>query len=220
MKPCLTKDDNNLHVNSSIMEGFQSASMVPSYKTFSRNVSGSNSLSMLTEDDSKHKKISSNINDNNYIQETMQEIPTFCSFSSTKTVVVRQKEVKFCCEDCDKVDGKDQIHCHFCTKQFRCVTRWKQHERMHTEELPFQCEFCMKKFKYVCNLRTHIRRVHTRERPHKCPSCTKRFSTTSDLKKHLQVHDEERPYECSVCFKRFKSSSTMQHHIKRCNSKT
>ena len=52
--------------------------------------------------------------------------------------------------------------CAICDKEFERKSHLKKHERIHTNEKPFQCEYCEKKFTAKSNLNKHLT-IHTKD---------------------------------------------------------
>ena len=113
--------------------------------------------------------------------------------------------------DIDKETEKKQFHCTFCQKSFRKSGHLKNHERIHTGEVPFECNTCKKRFKQIGHLKTH-ERFHTGEKPFICKACKKGFATSSALKVHERIHSGEKPYICKTCKKGFTQSYDLKKH--------
>ena len=58
-----------------------------------------------------------------------------------------------------------------------------------------RCQFCEKEFKYVSRLREH-ERVHTGDRPFKCDVCGKYLTLSSSPRVHKRTHTGDRPFKC------------------------
>ncbi|XP_065190633.1 zinc finger protein 319-like [Sycon ciliatum] len=82
--------------------------------------------------------------------------------------------------------------CQFCQKEFKHVSRRREHERSHTGDRPFTCDVCGRTFTHSGSLHRH-KRTHTGERPHKCKKCGKSFTNSSDLRRHERIHNRSRP---------------------------
>ena len=57
-------------------------------------------------------------------------------------------------------DDKKQFQCTFCHKSVDRLSHLKDHERIHTGEVPFECKTCKKRFKTKDSLKIH-ERIHT-----------------------------------------------------------
>eukprot|EP01084_Bolivina_argentea_P118129 209656_1 len=91
----------------------------------------------------------------------------------------RIHSVKFKCKYCDKTWGSDR--------------QLKRHEKVHTNERPFDCHYnnCNKAFKRNSTLIQHINEVHKKLKPFKCNECDKGYATNSDLTQHINsIHKE------------------------------
>lgn len=53
-----------------------------------------------------------------------------------------------------------KVPCNMCTATFHSQFYLKQHQLMHTGEVPHVCKFCKRPFRSKCNLLRHIRGVH------------------------------------------------------------
>ncbi|XP_064628310.1 zinc finger protein 70-like [Lineus longissimus] len=47
--------------------------------------------------------------------------------------------------------------CPYCDKAFRDVTGLREHQRIHTGEMPYTCHLCGKSFRFKSNLNAHLR---------------------------------------------------------------
>ena len=79
--------------------------------------------------------------------------------------------------------------CGYCDKEFKYMTNWKSHERVHTGEKIFLCKWpgCNKKFAHLSSLQAHIAK-HKGIKPFECaqPGCGKKFANKSNLNRHMR----------------------------------
>ncbi|XP_071121483.1 zinc finger protein 208-like [Mytilus edulis] len=114
-----------------------------------------------------------------------------------------------------KVQKPKNTHwCFPCGKEYKRMSRLKNHQKMHSDERPYSCCLCSKKFKRISHLRMH-RRIHTGETPYTCELCDKKFKYQSSLYLHMPIHKnitEREPFLCSFCGKYFSATSNFQIH--------
>lgn len=81
-----------------------------------------------------------------------------------------------------------------CGKTFKNSMARKNHETIHTGEMPYMCAQCGKQFRLKEKMEFHEKAVHTAEEDKKfaCEHCDKRFSVRPYLTAHLRTHDPER----------------------------
>ncbi|XP_065189969.1 zinc finger protein 239-like [Sycon ciliatum] len=101
--------------------------------------------------------------------------------------------------------------CQFCQKEFKYVSRLREHERVHTGDRPFKCDVCEKSFTQSGSLCAH-KRTHTGDRPFKCDLCGMSFSYSGHLCAHKRTHTGDRPFKCDVCGKSFTQSGNLCDH--------
>ena len=146
--------------------------------------------------------------------------------------VMKNGETKYQCRNCDKIysfTSSARIHfisnhtkkfeCKFndCNKCFGTKARLVEHERIHTNDAPFECKVCKRLFRSRAKLITHLR-VHTGEKAYKCRYCEKRFSRSDNRRVHERVHTGIKPYKCKYCDKRFSTLAGAKTHQKRRHS--
>ncbi|CAI5799028.1 finger 79-like [Podarcis lilfordi] len=107
----------------------------------------------------------------------------------------------------------DVFRCAVCEKDIKYLTNFREHQRIHTGERPYQCKRCAKTFTRCADLIKH-RLVHSAKRPFRCRTCGKRFKLRADLDKHGKVHSDEAPFPCHLCPKRFKRTSCLVKHLR------
>ena len=101
------------------------------------------------------------------------------------------------------------IRCRLCNKQFKTITKLRQHTKSHVN----QCPFCSVKFTTSQALQDHIKEDHgfdpaTVERQY--PLCEFTCDNMRELAKHSQsVH---RPYSCNICFLCFSAEYKLMDH--------
>ena len=54
--------------------------------------------------------------------------------------------------------------CRFCSKEFWSATVLREHERIHTNEKPYECKLCGRPFRTAGLLRKHVTRTHQNEK--------------------------------------------------------
>ncbi|XP_074042698.1 uncharacterized protein [Leptinotarsa decemlineata] len=96
-------------------------------------------------------------------------------------------------------------------QSFAHSTTMKNHERIHSIQMPFKCEICMKYFTRSCDLTVH-ERSHAVGRSFQCPFCSKLFTKSGTLKVHERTHTGEKPFQCNICSKSFTQCGTLKVH--------
>ena len=98
-------------------------------------------------------------------------------------------------------EHKDRvIKCRLCNKQFKTITKLRQHTKPHIN----QCPFCSVNFTMPQALQDHVNEDHgsdpaTVER--QCPLCEFTCDNMEELAEHSQsIHH---PYSCNICFLHF-----------------
>ncbi|XP_067386077.1 zinc finger protein 436-like [Emydura macquarii macquarii] len=107
--------------------------------------------------------------------------------------------------------GERKNICSECGKTFAWHSDLIIHQRMHTEERPYECSECGRTFTRGSSLVRH-QKTHTGKVPCECCECGKTFSWHSELIRHQRIHTGERPYECSECRKTFNQHSHLIRH--------
>ena len=79
----------------------------------------------------------------------------------------------------------------FWGKAFKTKGCLKSHERIHSNERPFECNECNRKFVRANELSAH-KKIHLDHKPYDCNTCQKKFRTTSHLKSHMLTHQKKR----------------------------
>jgi len=157
------------------------------------------------------------------------------SIQSTFAAHVRNhKKQCFVCEDCGKECSTQQalashrrchevpanpFPCSYCHKQFAHVSLLNIHERIHTNEKPFQCIDCGQCFGSQSSLIKHTQNLHTPEEqmPYKCEECGKTFSKARRkvYLGHLKQHSGVKDHICIVCNSAFSSRGYLGNHFKK-----
>ncbi|KAM4807858.1 uncharacterized protein WCC33_000362 [Rhinophrynus dorsalis] len=151
--------------------------------------------------------------------------PLSCKAKKRRHVPSPDTKLFFKCETCDKVikhlanfkeherihTGERPYNCKVCKKTFKSGADLNKHQLVHSNRRPHKCKTCGKRFKLAGHLDKHST-VHSDKFPFKCESCDKVFKRTSCLIKHMRIHTEEKPFACLICGKRFKWESSVREH--------
>ena len=107
-------------------------------------------------------------------------------------------------------EHKDKvIRCRLCNKQFKTITKLRQHTKSHVN----QCLFCSVNFTTSQALQDHMNEDHgsdpaTVER--QCPLCEFTCDNMEELAEHSQsIHC---PYSCNICFLCFSAEYKLADH--------
>lgn len=108
-----------------------------------------------------------------------------------------------------------------CTKAFKRRDKLQEHQRNHSNELPFVCQFCAKGYRHKEALKYH-EKTHDRvlNLQHQCDQCKEAFARSSQLAKHLQeVHKVPKQripaHKCGSCSLKFHRLERLYRHIER-----
>ncbi|XP_014209015.1 zinc finger protein 239-like [Copidosoma floridanum] len=105
------------------------------------------------------------------------------------------------------------FQCPVCPQAFTQVGNLTVHLRTHTGMMPYRCSVCSRAFSDKSNLRRH-EHSHTHQRRYRCSKCSRLFKDRSNLKVHMRSHTGERPYRCSVCLRNFSQKSHLTVHVR------
>ncbi|CEG39669.1 cfz1-like protein [Plasmopara halstedii] len=177
-------------------EGHESAFLTSAMSSGStaRNLS-----SNLALNKSKMSAITSNENQNKFLEQVEM-------YSKPKVTKSRIKPSK-------------KHECPTCNKQFRGRSELQNHIRTHTGEKPLKCSYsgCSKRYAHSSNLRAH-ERTHAGIKPYVChyDGCGKSFAHSVSLKEHIWMHAGFQPYVCPYegCLKKFTQVSNFARHKK------
>ncbi|XP_018905379.1 uncharacterized protein [Bemisia tabaci] len=113
---------------------------------------------------------------------------------------VKDEQLKFPCETCDK--------------SYVTMARLQEHiKRDHYNQRPHMCKICAKCFFKKSDLKAHMR-THTQEKPYMCGTCAKSFRHVSHLIRHERTHTGIKPYKCNHCSGSFSQSAVLKNHVK------
>jgi hypothetical protein len=109
------------------------------------------------------------------------------------------------------------FQCEYCNYETMNKYHLKQHKRVHTRKILYECNFenCYYKCVRLGDLSKH-KRIHTGEKPYKCnfENCYYKCSNSSSLITHKRIHTGEKPYKCNFenCNQVFSDSSYLTKH--------
>jgi len=101
-----------------------------------------------------------------------------------------------------------------CSKAFLTESELKNHEKIHSGELPFQCNLCEHRFLKIKSLNSH-KKVHLGIKPHVCDICEKAFIRKDQLQVHRSVHSGEKSFLCGTCGTSYTRQTHLIEHNKR-----
>ncbi|XP_055685112.1 zinc finger protein 195-like [Lutzomyia longipalpis] len=104
--------------------------------------------------------------------------------------------------------------CRYCPTK-KVMKFIELHERIHTEERPFECEFCLMKFK-TSKAQAKHELLHKDAPKYPCEVCGKSFTTSSNCRIHQRIHTGETPFGCPTCPKRFYDKKMCKKHVAKC----
>lgn len=149
--------------------------------------------------------------------------------TSSEVIKNRRNQV---CQTCSKVCAntsqlrahRDEAHgitvlkyrCKYdnCGKNFPNKTALVAHERVHSNERPFECKLCSEAFKQKQHLNQHMSLNHARFR---CSigKCSKYFFEYDVLTEHESNHTDHKPgvFQCKDCLKSFDHCKNLIIHV-------
>jgi len=110
--------------------------------------------------------------------------------------------------------NENSFKCPHCPSTFNAEMNLKRHvKRTHEGIKEFLCRFCPKEFWCSSTLKVH-ERVHTNERPYECPfSCGLSFHSPLKQRRHARIHTQDKHYACRLgCDKRFVACGNRNEH--------
>ncbi|KAK1341265.1 hypothetical protein QTO34_017669 [Cnephaeus nilssonii] len=105
-----------------------------------------------------------------------------------------RRQIPYECQDCSKRPrtGRSTIRSTragsrtVCKERFTHASTLRGHERVHTQERPYQCDVCPKSFSHRGNLNVHMR-THSGLRPYRCPQCDGAFRQLGTFQRHQRA---------------------------------
>lgn len=142
------------------------------------------------------------------------------------------EEVSYGCESCDKTfRNKTTLATHFrqthsgipapfacntCEKTFFSAAKYKIHEDMHNDVLPYACEMCSRRFRLKENMLKHVNITHAQTKPFACQICAMTFKRIGSYRKHMERSHSEgagpKQIWCNVCGKGFTHATMLRRH--------
>ncbi|KAG7312913.1 hypothetical protein JYU34_001311 [Plutella xylostella] len=120
-----------------------------------------------------------------------------------KTVPFKKKERPVTTED---------LTCRICNHVSKCVRRFQNHLKLHTErKRDHTCDKCGKAFYTKSSLTAHLI-IHSNTNSWVCEVCKRSFLTIIRLKKHVKTHYADKPFECAVCKRTFRLKEQLKNH--------
>lgn len=109
--------------------------------------------------------------------------------------------------------GDKPYKCDECADAFISKSALSRHiKAVHSDHYAFTCEVCGKQFKFITRYKDHFL-THC-DPTYECGICGKSFRKESSFKFHMNIHLNIRPYKCSVCKLSFHSTEARRTHVK------
>ena len=129
----------------------------------------------------------------------------------------------------NNVYHKCPLACHLCGKFFTRASSLREHEKLHSGDLNFQCSACGRVFVSKSKLDRHYGNKHqprqqsvqtvgnprvsrNDSRKFPCEFCGKIIIGLSHLKRHVKLHSDEVQFRCTVCNIFFASRMDLEKH--------
>lgn len=107
-----------------------------------------------------------------------------------------------------------RFKCDFENCRYTCLYQHQltEHQKVHSDEKPWQCDLCDYTAKSKWTFKKHYRK-HTKEKPFKCPHCDYASGLSSNLTRHLRIHTGSKPFKCPYCTYSCNNHENLRKHV-------